>query len=287
MEYQKPEYTMSFDDPTGNVIKGTEARVNDLTKAVMRATNPEPVIDPVPDTYVKLPAGIFIDGEVIQDAEVQELTGEHEELLAKARNSNNAAKFISTLLQCGVVSVGNQKSTTSLLDSMLQGDLDTLIMGIRRATFGDTFEVFGVACPSCNELNDLTLDLKNIPITELEDPEVREFTVPIRKGRKVKLQFPTGSVQNEIFKKQLEIHDMNNITLTYCVLSFIEADDSERLSNGLSDIKKLGLADRKILQNYIFDKQPGPRYDKVTAACHSCEAEVPVPLNVGILFREF
>jgi hypothetical protein len=278
---------MSFDDDeTGNVVKGTEDQLNELTKQVLRAMNPAPVIDEMPDTYIKLPAGLIVNGEVVQEAEVQELTGEHEERLAKAKASNNAAKYVNTLLQCGVVSIGETKVTQKILDSLIQGDLDTLLMGIRRATFGEDFQVDGVPCPQCGEFNDLVLNLSDIPIKELEDPEEREFFVPLRRNRKAKVQFPTGDVQNEIFKKQLSVPEMNSVTLAYCVISFIDSNGKEKMSSGLADVKKLGLADRKTIQDFIYENQPGPRYDQVTAGCYSCEGEVPVPLSVGILFRE-
>lgn len=287
MEYEKPQYSMSFDETDSTpVIKGTEERANELTKQVLRALNPAPVIGELSDTYVRLPAGVVIDDEVIQDAEVRELTGADEEALAKAKASNNASKYVNTLLQCGVVFVGNQKASNKLFDSMIQGDLDMLIMGIRKATFGDEFAVDGVACPQCNEYNDLTLNLSDIPVKELDDPEEREFLVPLRKDRKAKVQFPTGKVQNEIFKRQMSIPEMNSMTLAYCVISIIEADGTEKMSSGLADVKNLGLADRKTIQDFIYENQPGPRYDQVVAKCHACEGEVPVPLSVGILFRE-
>lgn len=286
MEHQMPQYSMSFDDEQGQVLTPDNADLNSLTKKVLQSMNPAPVIDELPDTSVKLPAGIVVDGKVNQEAEVRELTGEHEEKLAKARISNNAAKYVNTLLLCGTVSVGGKDATPALLETLLQGDLDMLILGIRRATFGDDFEVYEVECPHCKELNDLELNLKDIPINELEDPETREFLIDLRKGRKAKIQFPTGAVQNEIFKNPLTIPEMNSLTLAECVVSFIEKDGTERLSNGLADVKNMNVMDRSTVQDYIYKNQPGPRYDDVTAVCSSCEGEVPVPLNVGILFRE-
>lgn len=290
MEYQQPTYSMSFEDDKGQVVGGNTAPtgtdLNELTKKVLSSLNPAPVIEDMPDTYVKLPAGLVADDTVYQDAEVQELTGEHEEMLAKARQANNPAKYVNTLLQCGVVSIGGKPVTNSTLTRLLQGDLDMLILGIRRATFGNEFEMFDVQCPNCGESNDLSLNLDDIPVKELEDPEQREYFVDIRKGRKARVQFPDGAVQNEIFKKPISVPEMNSITLAACVVSFVEADGTEKMSNGLADVKKLGLADRKTLQDFIYESQPGPRYDQVTAQCHACEGEVPVPLNVGILFRE-
>jgi len=287
MEYQQPDYSLSFDDDKGQVVNAAAPdNLNELTKKVLNSLNPAPVIDDLPDTFVKLPAGLLIDGVVIQEAEIQELTGEHEELLAKARTSSNPAKYVSTLLQCGTLSIGDKPATSALLESMIQGDLDMLMLGIRRATFGDEFEIFNVDCPVCGESNDLTMNLKDIPVKNAEDPEIRDFIVELRKGRKARVQFPIGATQTEIFKKQLSIPEMNSLSLAACVISFINADGTEILSKGLGDVKKLGVSDRKTLQDYIYDNQPGPRYDQVVAQCATCEGEVPVPLNVGILFRE-
>lgn len=285
MEYQKPEYSMTFDDDQGQVKTADNADLNALTKKVLNMMNPSPVIEDQPDTFVKLPGGLIKDGELYQDAEVQELTGEHEERLAKARVSNNPVKFIDTLIQCGTVSIGQTKATPEVLNSMLQGDLDTLILGIRRATFGDEFDIYNIECPECGESNDLHMNLSDIPLNEMDDPSVREFEVALRKNRKAKVVLPTGALQNELFKKTLTIPEMNSITLAHCVIAFIEADGSEKPCNGLADVKKLGVSDRKVLQDFLFEKQPGPRYDKVTASCHACEGEVFVPLSVGLLFR--
>lgn len=287
MEPQMPQYSMTFDDDDqGQVLSPDNADLNSLTKKVLQSMNPAPVIEDIPDTAIRLPAGIIIDGKVYRDAEVRELTGEHEEKLAKARLSNNAAKYVNTLLQCGTVSVGGKLATPALLETLLQGDLDMLILGIRRVTFGDAFEVYEVECPHCQELNDLELDLKVIPVNDLANSETREFFIDLRKGRKAKIKFPTGAVQNEIFRNPLTIPEMNSLTLAECVISFIEKDGTERMSNGLTDVKNMNVMDRSTVQDYIYKNQPGPRYDAVMATCSSCEGEVPVPLNVGILFRE-
>lgn len=288
MDIEVPQYTMSFDDEEGKVTSGLDnpEALNAMTQRVLSSMEPAPEISPVPDTIVKLPAGMVTEDGVVREAEVQELTGEHEEILAKARASGNPAKFVNTLLSCGVVKIGDRKASPAVLASLIQGDLDALLLGIRKATFGSEFEVFGIPCPSCGEANDLKLNLEDIPVKELEDPTEREFTVPLRRGRFARVQFPTGEVQNEIFKKTISIPEMNSITLAECVLGFLEADGAFKPIRGLVDVKNLGIADRRTLQDYIYDNQPGPRYDKITAACHACESEVPVPLNVGILFRE-
>jgi hypothetical protein len=286
MEFEKPQYSMTFDDEQGQVVESSTQDLAALTKKVLHSFNPAPEVEDLPDFTVQLPAGLIVDGELFQTAEVRELTGEDEEKLAKARAANNASKIISTLIQCGTVSVGDSKATEKVLNSLLQGDLDTLLLGIRRVTFGDEFEVFNIQCSECGEANDVKMKLSDIPMKTLDDPEKRVFTVSLRQGRKATLTLPTGALQLELFKKQYTLAEMNSITLASCVQTFIEANGEEHPCSGLADVKKLGLADRKSLQDFIYNTQPGPRYDEVVAACHACEAEVLVPLSVGLLFRD-
>lgn len=290
-EYAAPQYTMSFDDDEGTVTKGNEASpeaLNSLTQKVLSSAAPAPEIGPAPDTYVKLPAGMVTEGGIVREAEVQELTGEHEEALAKARANNNPGRFVQVLLTSGVVSIGDEKPTAKTWNTLLQGDIDALLLGIRKATFGSDFELEQVRCPNCGEVNDLKMDLNDIPFKELEDPEERERDVELRFGRKAKVTYPNGEVQNEIFKNAGTLTDPELVTLllSHCVLGFYENDGTYRPSNGVTDVKKMGKKDRDTLNVFIYENQPGPRYDEVKAACHACESEVEVPLNVGILFQE-
>lgn len=94
-----------------------------------------PLIEEPPDTVVKLPGGLLTaNGEVIREAEVRELTGEHEEALVRVRRSGSFVKFVNMLLTCGVVTLGSEAATAKTLTRLLLGDRDALILGIRRAT---------------------------------------------------------------------------------------------------------------------------------------------------------
>lgn len=288
-ELAAPQYSFNFDDDTENVVKGAETSadvLNSLTNKVLSSVNnAAPEIDPVSDTEVKLPAGLITQNGVVRVAEVQELTGRHEEALAKVRN--NPSKFINTLLLSGVVSIGDEKISQKLIDKLLQGDIDALLLGIRKVTFGDDFEMYGVPCDYCGELNDLTLSLASIPVQELEDPEILEYEVPLRKGRKARVTFPTGEAQKELYRNaELTAPELVTILLEHCVLGFISATGTFTPARGKTDILDLGKLDRDAIQKFIYEKQPGLRYDQVTAACSSCEREVLVPLNVAILFRD-
>ena len=263
--YEAPQYTMTFDDDQGQVTKGDEASpeaLNSLTQKVLSSVASVPEIGPVPDTFVKLPAGLVTAGGIVRDAEVQELTGEHEEALAKARQNNSPGRFVQVLLTSGVVSIGDEKVTAKQLTSLLQGDIDALLLGIRRATFGDDFELEQVVCPNCGELNDLKLNLNDIPMHELDDE--REFEIELRHNRKVRLTYPTGDVQADIYQKaNLTGPELVSILLSPFVLGLVEPDGTYRPSNGLTDVQKMGKADRAKIKQYRDLKEPVPRYEDV------------------------
>lgn len=287
MEYEAPQYTMTFDEMETEAKSAENTSPEQLAaitqKALSSATAPE--IGPAPETVVQLPAGLITEGGIVREAEVQELTGRHEEALAKVRT--NPSKFVNTLLTSGVVSIGDKKTTQAMLKNLVQGDIDALLLGIRKVTFGKEFELFQVPCENCGELNDLKLDLDAIPVNELEDPEVREFDVPIRNGKKIRVTYPNGEAQTELYKNAgLTAPELVTILLSHCILGFVDRSGNFTPSKGKNDVLDLGKVDRDTVQEFIYDKQPGPRYDQVKAVCSACESEVQVPLNVGILFRD-
>jgi hypothetical protein len=112
------------------------------------------------DGPVTLPGGLVTYDEddneqTVKQAEVVELNGVAEEALAKARNSDNIADYVATLLRHGVATLGGKKASDDSLDELLQGDREYLVLEIRRATYGDEIELGTVQCEKCEEEFDL------------------------------------------------------------------------------------------------------------------------------------
>ncbi len=83
---------------------------------------PEP-----PDGLVHLPGGLWWDGELLDSAEVRELNGADEVVLAKA--AKNATSFVASMIKVlltrAVVSVGHHEPPSKeILDALLVGDRD-------------------------------------------------------------------------------------------------------------------------------------------------------------------
>ena len=231
------------------------------------------------DNTVDLPGGyITVTGEVIRTAEVRELNGRDEEAISKATNLGRA---LMTILQRGVVRVGTEESDDKILDQLLIGDRDQLLLGILKTTFGPKVEVKSW-CDGCAEVKTVQVDVNSdIKVKVLVDPiNDRVFTV---KGKKNEftVRLPTGFVQ----KKMIENMDKTSAELSTIVLegSVIRIDENPVYS--AQQVQVLSVSDRKKLIEEINDRAPGPQFSDVTVNCPDCEGEVLVPINLGSLFQ--
>lgn len=233
---------------------------------------------PLPNTHVTLPGGFQTLKGVILDAEVKELNGEDEEFISKSAGS--PGKMLSAILQRGVVSVGDQPVSKDLLDALLSGDRDALLLGIRRVTFGDALTL-DARCPACGEELEVILSLAaDVPVKHLDDGP-RSIIMDDLKVGTVVVNLPTGLVQRQIQENpDKTAAEMKTIMLFGCVNSI----------NGQpviteAQIRRLGMQDRQKIVDAIGEANPGPRLQDVTAACSFCDKEMALPLSLVDMFR--
>jgi hypothetical protein len=254
---------------------------NDLISKATAEQDTTPVkadLQPLSDTLVNLPAGyITSDGEVIKTAEVRELNGKDEEFLSK---TTTLGKGLNTILSRAVVSIGTEPATEKLLDSLLAGDRDALLIGIYRATFGNTAEI-GALCQGCSDVKTIEVEINSdIKTKVLVDPADRTFTVEGRKGDFL-VTLPTGLVQRELTSNpDRTMAELQTVLLEHCV---VEINGAPVVSK--QQVLNLGLVDRRNILNEITSRNPGPQFDNITVTCPDCEGEVVVPINLGTLFR--
>ena len=257
------------------------AMANNLINQAMVEMPEQKEINIIPpsDTAVTLPGGyISAAGEVITDAEVRELNGSDEEAIARA---TNVGKAILTILQRGVVRVGTQKADDKLLDQLLSGDRDMLLLSIFKATFGKTAE-HSVFCVGCGDVKKVEIDIdEDIKVKTLADPiNDRVFTVQGKKNI-FTVQLPTGVTQKEmILNSDKTAAELSTIMLENTVISI---DNSPVLSK--LQVQNLGLVDRRKINEAINKRLAGPQFDDVKVICPDCEGEVSVPVNFGTLFQ--
>ena len=257
------------------------ALANDLLNKALTETPQEkaPQIVSPSDTSVDLPGGyINAAGEVIRGAEVRELNGRDEEAISRA---STLGKALMTILSRGTVKVGDEPADEKILDSMLIGDRDTLLLGILKCTFGSKIEIPSY-CPGCNDSKDVQIDVNDdIKITKLSDPENdRVFTVKGKDAEYV-VQLPNGTVQ----KKMIDNMDKTSAELSTIVLegTILRIGNSPVVSK--SQVQNISLSDRRTLVEELNKKAVGPQFDDLKIQCTDCEGEVTVPINLGTLFQ--
>ncbi len=217
-------------------------------------------------------------GDVIKDAEVRELNGSDEEAIAKAGSSGKA---LNTILQRGLVSLGGVPATKEDLDSLVSGDRDAILLGIRRITFGEDIRL-NVTCIECATAQDTTIHLLNdVPIKDFDESIGRTWNVTLKNDKIAVVTLPTGGLQRKILENLDKTSpELNTIIIAGCLLS---VDD--RASAGASTVLNLGVLDRDILLNSIMENLPGPRLGEVSKVCQACGVKMKLPLNLADLFR--
>lgn len=273
-----------------NVISAAEnpALANKLAQDAMLLAQQEelvrpakPVLTAPPSGQVDLAAGLFspFDQELTMVAEVRELNGADEEAISKV---GDAAKGLMTVLQRATVSIGDKKATPELLDQLLSGDRELLLLEIRKATFGNEVSLVG-PCPMCEAPNqNFDIDLtKDVTVKKLDDPiSDRNFTVKCKVGD-VSVSLPNGKTQ----KKLVNAGDKTSAELDTILLKDCIASINEMPVVDIKQILNLSVTDRRKILMEIAERNPGPELSEIKKTCAACSQEVTIPLSLADLFR--
>lgn len=256
---------------------------NNLIESVLASTEAKEteqvtVISPS-DTLVDLPAGyITASGEVVKTAEVRELNGLDEEAVARA---GGVGKAFSTIINRATVSIGGVAVTEEILDGLVAGDRDALLLGVYKATFGSTVEIPGY-CEGCQDFKTALVDLnQDVKTKVLLDPiEDRTFKVQGNK-KEFLVTLPNGKAQKELSSAEDKTGpELTTILLNHTVL---EVDGQPVL--GKSQLQSLSLTDRRAISDALSQRLPGPQFEDLFIPCPDCGGEVVVPFSLGALFR--
>jgi hypothetical protein len=267
-----------------NIINATTNP--DLANAAAAQALAEPVAPkqsakllPPSDNLVNLPGGLLLPtGEVIKTAEVRELTGKDEEAIGKLTGTG---RILNAILNRAVVKIGDKPVTESILDSLLSGDRDTLMLGIYKATFGNTAQ-FNSYCSGCEETKIVEVNIdEDIKIKTLIDPiGDRTFTVKGKKNEFL-VTLPTGLTQKELSTSTNKTNaELSTLLLEQTVL---EIDGLSVF--GKSQVLNLGIVDRQTIGEELIKRNPGPQINDISVTCPDCDGKVVVPISIGALFR--
>ena len=236
--------------------------------------------EPAPDEW-SMPGGVVIDGNLFRKARVRELNGEDEEFLARALVANDFERWKQILLERGVTHLGPHATTPELLDQLLVGDRDALILGVRVATYGPTMDL-DVMCEHCGVESKIRIDfVAEVPIKPVTfSVETPEQTVSLKDGF-AQVRLATGAdVRYLAGLENKTVAEMNTELMARCVKEINGNRDITKAT-----IKSLGMSDRSRIITWMTEEQPGPEYEKVKHACTACGKETPLGLTTGDMFR--
>lgn len=263
---------------------------NQEIKAILDSTVADyPTPEFPPDDLVSLPGGLAQGDKVTRNVVVRELTGEDEEALARVSlpQNYNPFRYLDTLLECGTVSVGDAKDVKRALKDLLIGDRDAVLLGIRRATYGNDIKLTAWVCPDCGQEADLSMELDDIPVKELKDPAAEViFDVELRRGRKARVRLANGHDHAAVFDSmKYTPAERDTILLSRCVLVLTQADGTERSLAGFPSLARgMAMPDRKKIVRELNERAPGPRFNEIPYTHGACGSEVKLAVTIDDLF---
>lgn len=250
------------------------------------APEPEaPLIPPRPPKDVfELPAG-WVDntGTLHKDVRVREMNGYDEEELARP-SIKSVIDFIDLIIKRCTVDIGGERPEARIMDDLLIGDRDAVLIAVRVATFGNEFSM-PVVCREvdCGEQYEVKVDIaKDIDVKELPgDPTQRMRPCILADGREVQVRLMTGAAQRAAYGNDFNDAQQASIMLLECIYSI-----GGEPVHSIDQIKKLGTNERRQIIKFLDENTCGPQWQGVMHPCPNCQVEAALPINLVALFRD-
>lgn len=218
------------------------------------------------DSVIKLPSGnLTCKGEVT----LRPLKFEDEKFLIQSRKSKAQDNTLNLLLGRCLTGVDVQ--------DLLPADKLFLVLQLRAISYGDDYKSIAI-CPKCNEENDISIKLTDLPVEYLPEntKDPREITLPKTK-KKVKVRFPR--VSDEAYMKDEETF-FNNI---WRFILSVEGREDKTIISAFLDDKRLSLQDVAAIGKAIVGADYGVS-TKIKYECTGCKSINILDLQLGADF---
>lgn len=135
----------------------------------------------------------------LNEAELRPLTGHEEEWLALHRGTPSALAVTHLLSAC-LVRLDDIPPSRGLVQHMLVGDRDYLMLQLRRMTLGENISAV-LVCPACHAKMDMDFKVGDVQV-ERHSQTAMIYTLELNQGgetrRIVRFRLPTGADQEDI-----------------------------------------------------------------------------------------
>jgi hypothetical protein len=246
---------------------------DDLTT---EAASPEAPSDPFA-TVVELPAGIWHKGQAHRDVEITPMTGLTRKAIARKEARANPSKVTDIILGQCIKRIGPfTHINNKVLENLVLGDKDFLLLEIRRVSMGDTFKS-NVTCASCKSDIEVTFHIDELEVIRANegDYEVidgqRVFRVQNEKLKiDAVLRYPIGSDQEAL----VGVSDRNPVEANFklyaeCMLQW--AGEEGPFRSTFFERMPVMILDE--FEDLFTKAQPGPVFEQ-SVGCPSCSANI-------------
>jgi hypothetical protein len=224
----------------------------------------------------ELPCG-YLDGEgkLHTEAEVREITGEEEDMLAS--KAVPGAKKMSELLSKCVVRIGSIVDPGTLyevLQDLVQGDRVFLMFAIRRVTLGDDYP-FMQKCPNseCGEEQLFKMNLGELELKKPIDPKKRIFDIKLPTGLSARVHPAIGRDEPRIQKLAKGLDGPSQAIM-------LRLDMLDGKPPSLAAVKALGMKDRAVLREAFEDIEGGVN-TTMDVECPLCGSSFQREVDIG------
>ncbi len=258
-----------------------------------------------PSIYIKLPSqGAWYDDSIITMPENGEIPvypmTALDEITYRTADALFNGEAVTTVIKSCVPAFINAEQISSQ-------DLDTVLIGIRLATSGHEME-FTSKCPSCEEQNDLALDLREI----MERIKIADFATPLKFGdveiffrpltlkeqnqnnseqfedQKIMESIPTmeGSEEEKLKILQKAFNNISKLTLAAIAksISMIKSGDDIVVEQKHIEeyIENCPTADFTKIKDKIAAIRETSEMEPLQIACNDCKHEYKTPFTLNV-----
>jgi len=226
-----------------------------------------------------MPNGFVFEGERYRDAKLRAIDGDDEAAIREFSPSLLPVERISMLLSRCLVSLGPKtKIDVADVRSLTVGDRDSLLLQLRRLTYGDKVHSV-LICPQtgCGEKMDLKLNISDFLVPpnkqakEIYEMEVNQKDI----SYKVDFRLPTGADQEAVVR--MGINDIESASMRLLQLCILEVKKNGRkVKSG----NNLPLAVSEALSQRMAELDPQAEI-LLKMPCSVCKQEFVANFDIG------
>jgi len=243
----------------------------------------------IPVDAVPLPSAgqIYPAGHALHDAkrvEFRAMTAREEDILMSRAYIKRGTVITELIKSCLI-------NRNVDVNSMISGDRNALMIAIRISGYGANYQP-QYTCPNCETMNELNINLAELPIKPLSLQPAEAFTNLFRfklpkTGKTVGFRFLTGEEEEKLLKamevKKKKGIQNDNIVTTRLLSSIVEIDGVTDRNQISKFVQYMPALDSLSLRKHIDDNEPGVNMT-VEFVCQNCDHVADITLPMGPSF---